>query len=198
MEKESKESKVTAILSWINIFMAPMVGLLLYFLNFGLYFWLTEVSVKIKPISSLKSTLILCLLLFISSLVDWHKLFRKDLARFGLITFFIIAVAGYIYLSHEIDKRFGSPKIYQFHPINLYQAEVITIKGANFGPKFKKGEVVCPLGEFSIIEWSEQVVRASAPVPSRFGETLLQIKTAEGELSNEVNIIFKDPGELVN
>jgi len=88
------------------------------------------------------------------------------------------------------------PKIYDISPNWGIQGQLVEIKGVNFFPAWKEGEVLFNGQEMVIMAWNEELIIAEQPVPAEFGKTTLFIVRNDGVISNKLPFEVRDPNTL--
>lgn len=178
--------------------MATTVALTVYILIYlPVEYLTTEILLMVPKIPPPYSIVILFLLLFGLSLVNWGRILKIRLFAWSLVSLVVLSGFCYgIYRSLKLDREY-LPKIYKISPNSGIQAEIVEIKGINLFPVWKKGRVI--LGgnnEMVIKSWNEELIKAEMPVPDRFGQVQLWVVRYDGVTSNKVFFEIKDPGKL--
>jgi len=188
----------TIISGLVNLIMATTVALTVYILIYlPVEYLTTEILLMVPKIPPPYSIVILFLLLFGLSLVNWGRILKIRLFAWSLVSLVVLSGFCYgIYRSLKLDREY-LPKIYKISPNSGIQAEIVEIKGINLFPVWKKGRVI--LGgnnEMVIKSWNEELIKAEMPVPDRFGQVQLWVVRYDGVTSNKVFFEIKDPGKL--
>jgi len=132
------------------------------------------------------------------SLVNWGRILKIRLFAWVLVSLVVLSGFCYgIYRSHKLAREY-LPKIYRISPNSGIQAEIVEIKGVNFFPIWKKGQILVGRQEMVVKFWNEELIKAEMPVPGRFGQVELWVVRSDGVISNKVPFEIKDPGELKN
>lgn len=185
----------------INFFQylfSAIFGLSLYFLLYlPLELLLTEFFFIIPKINPWINTGILLFFLLTVNLFNWDIIINNRKKLISLLVLVIVAFSFYgIYHQIKLDREY-LPKIYQVKPSWAIQGQPIEIKGINFGPIWKRGEVAIEGMKFLVKDWSENKIMIEAPAPAIVGHFYLYVKTKEGKISNLLPIEIKDPSELL-
>ena len=182
-----------------NPFITAISALALYSLLYlPLEFQITEAWLLIPEIPLAVNALVLMILIFVFSLVNWRKMFRGN--KLALLVFSsVIFLSGFAYQEYRQQKlaREYLPKVYSLDPPQWgIQASLIEIKGVNFFPIWKKGKVFLGNEEMNIKSWGEKLIIAEQTVSTEFGPTRLYVKRSDGIVSNSIPFEIKNPNEL--
>jgi len=191
--------KSTVILGLANLIMAAAIALTVYILTYlPIEFLTTGILLIVPKIPSLFSLTFLLLLVIGFSLVNWGRILKIRLFAWVLVSLVVLSGFCYgIYRSHKLAIEY-LPKIYRISPNSGIQAEVVEIKGVNFSPVWKMGQIFVGEQEMVVKFWNEELIKAEMPVPGRFGQVELWVVRSDGVISNKVPFEIKDPGELKN
>ena len=191
--------KSTVILGLANLIMAAAIALTVYILTYlPIEFLTTEILLIVPKIPSFFSLTFLLLLVIGFSLVNWGRILKIRLFAWVLVSLVVLSGFCYgIYRSHKLAREY-LPKIYRISPNSGIQAEIVEIKGVNFFPIWKKGQILVGRQEMVVKFWNEELIKAEMPVPGRFGQVELWVVRSDGVISNKVPFEIKDPGELKN
>ena len=189
----------TVILGLANLMMAAAIALTVYILTYlPIEFLTTGILLIVPKIPSLFSLTFLLLLVIGFSLVNWGRILKIRLFAWVLVSLVVLSGFCYgIYRSHKLAIEY-LPKIYRISPNSGIQAEVVEIKGVNFSPVWKMGQIFVGEQEMVVKFWNEELIKAEMPVPSRFGSVELFIIRNDDIISNKVPFEIKDPGKLKN
>jgi len=189
----------TVILGLANLMMAAAIALTVYILTYlPIEFLTTEILLIVPKIPSFFSLTFLLLLVIGFSLVNWGRILKIRLFAWVLVSLVVLSGFCYgIYRSHKLAREY-LPKIYRISPNSGIQAEIVEIKGVNFFPIWKKGQILVGRQEMVVKFWNEELIKAEMPVPGRFGQVELWVVRSDGVISNKVPFEIKDPGELKN
>jgi len=187
--------------NFLSYFLATLLALSIFVLVYTpLEFQVTEIWMLTPHISPLIGTLFLLFLVVLLSLINWQKIMSRKRA-FYLVFFTIIILSLFVYRkSHQqklIQERL--PKIFSISPPEWgIQASEVEIKGKNFFPAHRKGQVFVGDQELIIEKWSDDYILAKLQVPKKFGDVGLYLIREDGAKSNNVDFEIKNPDELLN
>lgn len=189
----------TVILGLTNLVMTAVIALTVYvFAYLPMEFLTTEILLIIPKIPSFFSVTFLLLLAIGFGLVKWERILRIRLFAWILVCLVILSGFCYgIYRSHKLAIEY-LPKIYRISPNSGIQAEIVEIKGVNFSPVWKMGQILVGEQEMVVKFWDEELIKAEMPVPSRFGSVELFVVRSDGVISNKFPFEIEDPGKLKN
>lgn len=181
----------------INLFVSAGLGLSLYIIFFlSVEFFLTEIFFVIERIPSFIGTTFLLLTVVSFSFINWQNILRRKQPWFLFIVFIFFCSGVYLVYRKEKLTRERLPKIYNLSLKSGYQGEQFEIKGINFGPTFKKGQVFIGNQEITIVDWSEKMVTLELPVPNKIGKFPLRLVRQDGGGSNSIMFNVLDPKNL--
>lgn len=189
----------TIILGLANLVMTAVIALAIYvFAYLPMEFLTTETLLIVPKIPSLFSLTFLLLLVIGFGLIKWERILRIRLFAWVLVCSVVLSGFCYgIYRSHKLVVEY-LPKIYRISPNSGIQAEIVEIKGVNFSPVWKMGQILVGKQEMVVKSWDEELIKAEMPVPSSFGPVELFVARSDGVISNKVPFEIKDPGKLKN
>jgi len=188
--------KSLTLIGWVDYLLTGLLGFCFYSIFLWIDFYLNEVQYVMIKLSSGAKSFMLASLLILANLIPLKKIFRNLAAVFLLGVFLILNVALLPVYFDEVEARKFSPKIYEISKKSFFQSEELMIKGQNFGPLFKKGQVVANEVDFTVKDWADSLILVEVPVPPHFGPYDLKIITWEGLESNKIRVFFRDPEEL--
>lgn len=180
-----------------QIFIVGLFALSLFALiYFPIEFYITETKMLIDHVNPLIGSILLTVLIALLSLINWDNLSNNRIIRFTLI--FLISFSALVSLNYRSKKKALEylPKIYNVTNEWGIQAKIVSIKGNNFFPAWKKGKVVVGNEEMTTKSWDEKIIVAEQQVPSRFGWFDLYIIRDDGIKSNRVPFEVKNPSNL--
>ncbi|MBM3209530.1 hypothetical protein FJZ40_04545 [Candidatus Shapirobacteria bacterium] len=186
------------ILGLANLCLAAILALAIYSLVFlPVEFLTTEILLITPKVSSWGG------LGFLGALVLWFSLVNlgsilvaKKEWRWSLVSLLAISFLVYGFWRHFKLEREYWPKVYSFVPKEGIQAEIVSIRGVNFFPVWKRGKVILGAQEMVILDWNEELIVAEQPVPYQFGKVDLYVVRSDGRESNKVSYEVEDPGKL--
>jgi len=162
---------------------------------------LTEKFLVFKYIRPATKTYILLGVFLLTFVIHqkWKKAFSWERRFWPAIAVLFVAAlfANRAYSSfYQGLQRY--PKIYSLSSDWSIVGMEIVIDGKNFGPAWKKGEVLVDDFPFLVKEWSEEKIVAVQPVPpmSHYFKGKMYVIKENGEKSNKVPFNVRDPGEL--
>ena len=187
--------------NFLSYFIATLLALSIFVLVYTpLELQVTEIWLLTPKISPLISTLFLLVLVAVLSLFDWGKVFRKNKLSL-LLLLGVVVLSGFTYRECYQLKLFHEylPKIYSISPPGWgFQASELEIRGKNFFPAHRKGQVFVGGQELIIEEWSDDCILAKQQVPKEFGDVELYLIKNVGLKSNSIDFEIKNPDELLN
>ncbi|PIP31829.1 hypothetical protein COX24_01385 [bacterium (Candidatus Gribaldobacteria) CG23_combo_of_CG06-09_8_20_14_all_37_87_8] len=184
----------------VEVVFSGFGGIVLFCLVFlPVEFIISEVKYITPKLPDCLSLGVLLFFVLIFSFFPWKKFYRKKLFYFSFL--FFLLLAGTVALKYKSEKleREYLPKIYSLSPRKVIQAQIITVKGANFGPVWKKGKLVYGEEDKEIVikDWSERMILAEQPVPSSFGKFQLTVLRSDGVRSNPLDFEIINPDTLL-
>lgn len=185
---------ITPVLSLI---LSSIAGITVYSLFFlPVEFLTTEIYFKITEFPSYVSVTVLTILIILFNFVNWRKIIKtKKIAGLMLLAIFFSGLTYFKYRKEKLSREY-LPKIYNVVPLQGIQGEFIKIKGVNFGPVWKNGEVFVGKDKMVVRDWSDQQIIFEQSVPSRFGKTELKVFRKDGWVSNQIPFQIRNPDTL--
>lgn len=181
----------------LSLILSSIAGIAVYSLVFlPVEFLVTEIFFKIQKLPHYVSVTVLTVLIIAFNFVNWQRLIKTRRIA-GLMLLFLF-FSGLTYLKYRKEKlvREYLPKIYQVAPLQGIQGEIVKIKGVNFGPVWKNGEVFIGGDKMVVRDWNDQQIIFEQSVPSRFGKMDLKIFRRDGKVSNQVLFQIRNPDML--
>ncbi len=140
------------------------------------------------------------ILLLIVLLTLWqNKIFNLAKSKIYLLMFVSGVLAFISYQRFYVQERafYHQPIIYSVTPDWGIQGMGVKISGVRFSDSNQtRGQIKVGEQEMLVVNWSDETIIAKLNVPEKFGPTKLQVTRSDGVLSNEVDFLIKDPGEL--
>jgi len=183
--------------NFLQSLLSLVVGLILFiFFYLPLELLLTEFLFIIPKINPWINTIVLLLFILIANLFNFKKIVNNSKKLIASLILIIVVFNFYnIYYRVKLNREY-LPKIYKINYDWIIQGQTIKITGVNFGPNFKKGEIIVNGMEFLVKDWEENSILAEAPVPSKKGYFYIYVKTKDGKISNQIPLEIKDPDYL--
>lgn len=176
---------ILLVITFFNLFILP------------LEYYITNVALVVYTIHPHVNILIFIFFVMLANLMNVEKIKMKtDIYLITILFIFLINLVFFKIANRMNLFNIDDPLIYEYFPREGYQAEIISLKGKNYFPTWKKGKVLLNNKELNIINWSENLIIAEQPVFGEFGTFELEVVRIDGKRSNKVYFKVKDPSLL--
>lgn len=145
-------------------------------------YWWTQDSIKYN-----QTGIFLLVLIFLSTFLDWEKLYKKR----KKITYLIIFLFVFSLLAHEkysifYEKLQNYPKIKSVNKNWGIQGSWAKIVGRNFGPPHEPGKVMLGEEEMIVKQWNDKEIIFEVPLGIEAGDYRISVK------NNKEKILISD------
>jgi len=180
-----------------NLFIMAILVLVVYiliYLPFELQ--ITEIWMFTPQIHPVINTFFIVSLAMIFELINLQKSIKSKLFL-GFLGVFVL-YSGFVYKEYRQQKlkRESLPKIYEVSREWGPQAWIIKVEGVNFVSAGRHGKLFLDDQEMLVKLWKENLIKAEAQVPKRFGWVDLYLARNDKVISNKIPFEIEDPGKI--